>query len=95
MARMTDPILSQKMLAATDRASERDIRLRIAMQAKQSEDRAGGSAHDVKLLVCGDQLVRKQLRRAFSFLQQGGVAGAFYSQTSTLGRDRSIRRNTV
>ena len=59
MPRMSNPIQSQKMFAATDRAGERDIQLRVAMQAKQSEDRTGGPAHDVELLVCGDQLVRK------------------------------------
>src|SRR5215472_9439800 len=72
------------MVAATDRAGERDIRLRIAMQAKQSEDRAGGPAHHVELFVRGNQLVRKQPCCAFSVLQQGCVAGTFGNHAKTI-----------
>jgi hypothetical protein len=72
------------MLAATDRAAERIVRLRIAVQTQQREDRAGGPAHDVKLLVRCDQFVRKQPRCALRVVQQRAVAKAFCDYAKTI-----------
>ncbi len=67
-----DAALRQQMLAAFDRALRAPSgEPAVAIKPQQAEDRAGAAAHDVELLVRGDQFVGEQPRRRLARRREG------------------------